>query len=411
MFEFLHSRAAPPGTRCVTPESSILSEYVFFPFYDAIVRYYPRCWVPNTLTLSGIFMTLTSTLLLLSSMPMETGFGSPGISFLPQSLTAADWERASPSSLSFLEVTPYFPWMSPTAQLILCGVLNLLYCIADNTDGRLARRDCKFSGIGEYLDHGLDCVTSLLSTCCVFLVLGYSLSNMATTVCLVAIATELSHTLNYENNIFIWGNRILSVDEAMVFFSLSMWLPLLSPSLINGRISKSHASVICVGFDTCTSMVSRLKWIEILYIFYNIAQLTTLLSLILKNRQMFFRGHTITIVLNSVVFLGLIPRHSAQIAADPRSVVPGYAFSPFSYPALWIITCACASSTIVHIPIAAKCAKLPRTNAIPLLGVLFVWITFAFYPSVGALLAVVLHVSQVLLVIHYIEKTHHPKMA
>ncbi|CCW61255.1 unnamed protein product [Phytomonas sp. EM1] len=403
MLEFIYSHTAPASTQNVAPQPSILSEYIFFPFYDTIVKYYPKCWAPNKVTLAGVSMTLTSTLLLLSSMPLETQFSPPRVGLLPASLTSDDSSFSNHTPLSISNARPYFSSLTPTSQLILCGFLNLLYCIADNTDGRLARRDQKTSVIGEYLDHGLDCVTSLLSTCCVFLVLGCSLSNMAISVCLIAIATALSHTLNYEKNIFIFGNRILSVDEAMVFFGLSMWLPLLFPSLINEQISNGLASKTCFGFDACTSVVSRLKWIEMLYILYNITQVETFFSLVRRNWQMLFRGHTISIVLNSIVFLSLVSKHSADIATDPRSAIPGYVLAPFSYPAIWIITCACTSSIIVHIPIAAKCARLSRTNLVPLIGLLFVWIIFTYCPSAGAVLSIVLHVLQVLLILRLIK--------
>uniref|UniRef100_A0A0A9WKX0 Putative CDP-alcohol phosphatidyltransferase class-I family protein 4 n=1 Tax=Lygus hesperus TaxID=30085 RepID=A0A0A9WKX0_LYGHE len=94
-------------------------------------------------------------------------------------------------------IHPYFDSIfTPASLFLFCGLCNLVYCIADNTDGRLARRDCKTSAIGEYLDHGLDCVTSLLSTCVACLVFSVSTANMAVAVVMVGIVTVLSHTLH-----------------------------------------------------------------------------------------------------------------------------------------------------------------------------------------------------------------------
>ncbi|ESS68872.1 putative ethanolamine phosphotransferase [Trypanosoma cruzi] len=209
----------------VPPQLSYLTEHVLTPFYDLVVLYYPASWTPNKVTLFGIFMTLLSSLLLLTGMPPTTLFEPPYATIRPASFLGEDskWQDFfGPTPLHPTTLRPLWSSIFPSGNWLLftCGILNSIYCIADNTDGRLARRLKKSSCIGEYLDHGLDCVTSLLSTCVALSVFGISFSNISLAVVTVAIATVFSHTLNYEKHIFIWGNRFVSVDEAMIFFVL-----------------------------------------------------------------------------------------------------------------------------------------------------------------------------------------------
>ncbi|CAJ1022204.1 putative CDP-alcohol phosphatidyltransferase [Leishmania utingensis] len=397
------SPAAPPETPTVSAEPSILAEYLLFPFYDYVVQFYPQSWMPNKVTLVGIFSTVFSSVLLLGSMPAGLQFQPGRMELLPSSLVK---DPAIPKvpPLALTEMTPILPFMSPSLMLVLCGSLNLIYCVADNTDGRLARRDKKTSAIGEYLDHGLDCVTSLLSTCCVFLLLA-SLCNMTISVCLVAFVTVLSHTLHFEANIFIWGNRIATVDEAMLFFGLSMWWPLVCPGVSTTRVPEWIIEGIFGSNSSWATYLRPLRMVELVYIFYSIAQAQTIFRMVSLRWRILCRIHVIFSVLNSLVFLMLMGVHSEYVAAAaPLTSVPGYTLGPFTYPAVWSITVACTSSTIIHIPIIARCARLPVTDPLPLAGIMLVWLIFISCPVAGAILSVVLHVGQMLLNVDFIKK-------
>lgn len=397
------SPAAPPGTPSLSADPSIMAEYLFFPFYDYVVQFYPQSWVPNKVTLVGIFSTISASVLLLSSMPAGLQFQSGRMQLLPASLVE-DAAMLQMPPLSPTQMTPILSFISPNLMLILCGSLNVLYCVADNTDGRLARRDKKTSVIGEYLDHGLDCVTSLLSTCCVFALVG-SLCNMVTSVCLIAFVTVLCHTLHFEKNIFIWGNRIATVDEAMILFGVSMWLPLICPTVSTATVPGWILESIFGPNSSWTAYLRRLRMIELLYVFCSVAQTHTIFSMARRCWSMLCRIHVIFSVLNSVLLVLLIGVHSEHIAAAaPATSVPGYTLGPFTYPALWIITTACTSSTIIHIPIVARCARLPTTDPLPLAGVMLVWFAFVSCPVAGAILAVVLHVGQLLLNVDFIQR-------
>ncbi|KAG5507618.1 hypothetical protein JKF63_06567 [Porcisia hertigi] len=404
------SPAAPPGTPSVSAEPSIMAEYLFFPFYDYVVQFYPQSWAPNKVTLVGIFFTISSSMLLLGSMPAGLRFQPGRVELLPISLVTEDAAMLQMPPLAPTQMKPILPFMSPSLLLVLCGALNLLYCVADNTDGRLARRDNKTSVIGEYLDHGLDCVTSLLSASCVFALLA-SLCNMTISVCLIALVTVLSHTLHFETNIFIWGNRIATVDEAMIFFGVCMWWPLLCPTVSTATVPEWVIKGIFGLNSSWTAYMRPLRMIELIYVFYSVAQAQTIFNVARRRWGILCRIHVIFSVLNSAVHLALMGVHNEYVAAAaPATSVPGYTLGPFTYPAVWIITLAFTSSTIIHIPIMARCARLPVANPLPLAGVMLVWLAFAPCPVAGALLAIVLHVGQLLFNIGFIRKRAHQEV-
>lgn len=403
--ESLYSAIAPPGTPSVSAEPSILAEHLYFPFYDYLLRFVPSSWMPNKVTITGIFLTLSASLLLLSSMPAGSQFQPGRVVVLPASLAVEDPSLPRVPPLDPTQMSPVFAFFTPASLLSLCGVLNLLYCVADNTDGRLARRDKKTSVIGEYLDHGLDCVTSLLSACCAFALLA-SLTNMTISVCLIAFVTVLSHTLHYEANIFIWGNRIASVDEAMIFFGVCMWIPLVFPTAGTAVVPEEYLVAVFGAGSSWVDRLRPLRYIELVYIFYSLAQAQTIVSVAARRLRMLLRLHVIFSVLNSLILLTLMGEHSKYLESLPAATtsVPGYTLGPFTYPAVWIITCACTSSTIIHIPILARCAHLPHTEPLPLAGVMLVWFLFLSCPVAGAIAAIVIHVIQLLLNVQLIQR-------
>lgn len=409
----LVSPAAPSSLPSVPAEPSFLAEKIYFPFYDYLVaHYFPKSWTPNKVTLFGVAMTLLASCLLLASMPLDAAFVPPRAEMLPSSLVVEDQESVRYSLLYPSRIQPVFPKLfTPGSLLTLCGLLNLIYCVADNTDGRLARRDRKTSVIGEYLDHGLDCVTSLLSVALVFAVMGGSLSNMSISLVLIAFVTLLSHTLNYERSVFIWGNRIASVDEAMIFFGVCMWIPQIFPH-VGDRFTAEVPWLLKAGNALHVGSIfpsyQKIKGVEIIYVFYCLTQAQTIFSILCRNWRMLFRLQTLFMIANGAILLALIPAHSAHVAAfkdahGAHAQAPGYALGCFTYPAVWIILAASTCSIIVHIAIAARCCHLQRPNYLPLGGLFVVWLMYLTCPAGAAALAVTLHVVQVLVNLSYIE--------
>ncbi|ESL10101.1 hypothetical protein TRSC58_02170 [Trypanosoma rangeli SC58] len=395
--DFLFSAPPQDGTPLVLPQLSYLTEYVLAPFYDFVTCYYPTWWAPNKVTLFGILMTLLSSFLLLTGMPPTTLFEPPYATLRPAGLLLganSKWQNEpGPTPLHPAALRPLWSsvFSSSNWMLFLCGVLNGIYCVADNTDGRLARRLKKTSNIGEYLDHGLDCVTSLLSTCVCMSVLGISFSNIALTVVTIALATVFSHTLRYEKHIFIWGNRFISVDEAMVFFCLANWVPIAFPGLSVVTVSPSLLHAVLP--ETWAQALLSLRYIEVVMIIYWASQAYVIVGIASNNWKMLFRITTLAVVFNATLLLGVIPYHTEHLMTVGSA---GYVWGPFSYVALWIITVAFTSSTIVHTLIYAHCLRLPYVDVTALAGLFFVWFVFLSWPVAGTLISVVWHVAQIL---------------
>ncbi|KAH9589103.1 CDP-alcohol phosphatidyltransferase [Trypanosoma melophagium] len=395
--EFLISVSSKDNSPDIPPQQSYLAEYILSPIYDKIASSYPSTWTPNKVTLFGIFSTLLASLLLFTGMPSSTVFDPPYGTYVPISLLKNKGVKSEGnvvfSPLHPAALKPLWSSIFPNGNMMLfvCGLLNIIYCIADNTDGRLARRLKKSSNIGEYLDHGLDCVTSLLSTCVSMSIIGISFSNITVTVLPIAIATVFSHTLHYEKNIFIWGNRFISVDEAMIFFGLANWIIILFPQIGAATVSSGFLHMFLP--DEWAQMLHPLLCIEVVMIVYWVSQLSVIMGMVLKNVMMLFRLTTITLVMNTIVLLGLIPVHMRHIAAEGTG---GYAWGPFSYVAVWCFTAACTSSTVVHILIYARCMRLPQVDLWPISGVIFVWLIFVSCPVGGMVLSVAWHLAQIL---------------
>lgn len=397
------------------PKPTYFTRYVAFPFYDFIVQYYPHCWTPNGITLFGICATTLASLLLLLSMPPTVDFspipeGASRASYLLKPLTkpAAVDERgttvAYPLSPQSMRQVPFLPtWWTPELTLVVAGVLNLLYCIADNTDGRQARRTKRSTFIGEYLDHGLDCVTSLMSAMLLATALGASVPLACVGVLAVSCATSLCHTVNHETGVMIWGNDFLSVDEAMIAFGVGLWIPVICPAIYTVQVpSCLLLGVLPVG----------LKVIDVAYVAYILAQLQVCHALYTVKQSILSRPATLFIAANALFFLSMIPHpfYRSGLLSSSSSHYSGPCLflikmieENLSYPAIWAITVASACSMICHIPIVAKCAGMDICNTAPLGAVVLVWLLFASNPVWGMISAVVLHLGQVLLNIRMVH--------
>nr|CCC94360.1 conserved hypothetical protein [Trypanosoma congolense IL3000] len=395
MTDILVSFRCKERVSAVPPQASYLFEYILCPIYERVASMYPSTWSPNKVTLTGIFATTISSLLMLTSMPVNTAFEPPHVTVVPASYYLnSSFKRKAASGPSPLHPSmlqpPFSRVFTPTSLLLLCGFLNLVYCIADNTDGCLARRLRKASNVGEYMDHGLDCVTSLMSTCVSMSVIGFSFPNIAVTVALVAMLTILSHTLNYERNIFVWGNRFVSVDEAMLFFFLVNWVSLLFPGLGTATLSPPILDMFLP--QPLAQLLYPLRYIDAALIGCWISQCFVLISISAKNWCMLFRMQTLASFLSLVFLFAIVPYHTLHMEKEGLAA---YTLGPLSYVSVWIITLACTLSSIVHIPIYARCAGQLQTELLPLAGVIFIFLTFSSFPAVAMVLAVVWHIGQI----------------
>lgn len=433
----LISRACSRDVPQIGPQASLLSEHLFFPTYDKMVMYYPESWTPNGVTIFGVSMTLLSSFLLLASMPIQSIFTFAQAKVWSLSADAQTDNRLTGTwtmKPHGTAMTPLYPmpaqhalhslWITPSALLILCGVLNMVYCCADNTDGRLARRLRKTSFLGEYLDHGLDCVTSLMSTFLALSVVGVSMPHVCVASLVVAVTTVLSHTLNYEHHIFIWGSRLCSVDEAMVLFGIAMWVPVIIPSIGTSSIADLLLGGP-VSWPWCDRMLNTLTVPDAAYVILCVANVHTMALIVRHDVYMCLRMQVLGMLVNMVVLVVGLTIHSNHILrtlagrnrnkaaalmanemalGEASSYVAEYMYGPFSYAALWVILFACTSSVIVHIPVAAKCARLSRVSLYPMIGLAMIWVTFIYWPTMAVVAAVGLHVVQIM---YNLQLIHH----
>eukprot|EP00744_Colponema_vietnamica_P013551 GILI01018982.1.p1 GENE.GILI01018982.1~~GILI01018982.1.p1 ORF type:complete len:660 (+),score=105.81 GILI01018982.1:60-2039(+) len=315
--------------------------------------------------------------------------------------------------------------------LIIAGFLNLIYCVADNTDGRHARRTKQSSFVGEYLDHGLDCVTSLLSTYLLGSALGLEASQAAIALFAISFATVLSHVVNQEKGFLIWGNRAFTVDEAMLAFGFGMIAIGICPQWIPTMVPVDAMVALGVPEQFLPAALRHVRVGEFLWYGFLVAQFSVVITLLKIDRTVVLRPSSLALVGNIVAIWYFTTTHgqpttlrtdflrnaigaeygqSSTLVAQSLALFPQFVMSGlqlvdtalnivFSFEAQWVILTACTSSVIIHAPIAAKCYKItegtdnrPILYTVPLALVTF----FTVSSGLGSAIAVVGHVIQIL---------------
>ena len=157
---------------------SILFRNVLSPTYNRLTPFVPAWWTPNQMTVTGIVMTTAASCILLKSFYNDVALTQ--------------------------------------TECLLVAFLNFTYMCLDNLDGKHARATKQSSPIGEYLDHGGDCYTSLLSTWCMF-----RLANVPErdyTMLILAFSTALVHFFHLVTGESTLGGDFFSADEGMITF-------------------------------------------------------------------------------------------------------------------------------------------------------------------------------------------------
>ena len=481
----------------VPPQPSFLFEHVLNPFYTYIVEYYPLWWTPNGLTVFGIGCTFLASMLGLSATHHTStneitgrpssnwftpGYYSPSVvlgwtesddhhinaGILPVSSATAyhnhhistqqEAERyrqqTQPATVSQV-FSPYINFNSETVTpfgvLILMGILHWIYCIADNTDGKQARRLKKTSAIGEYLDHGLDCVTALLSSFNVVTLAGASLMNGGISLIMLLWVQVLSHLYHYETDELVWGTRFFSVDEGMIMFgAVPFTMAFLSDAIMPATLTLSLPSDLLSFVFTSPASIT-LRVIDVAWLFYAAGYIHMAVSLgmkifteLPKERLHQAKGLLIGALGLSLSMCGIAgllhkggttPAIAAQHIAVHniiRDAVGAESHTPLSaatsctgcpmtwpvlplvavvwkvftsYPALWAMTVAFTGSTLCHSAIIAKCRHLPRLQAEHSLKWVSISILmFALSPLAGTFTAFVAHLAQITSTIHCLEE-------
>ncbi|KAL4236890.1 Phosphotransferase [Mactra antiquata] len=125
-------------------DTSPLSNYVMHPFWNNVVKLFPRWVAPNVLTLSGsLFLVL---------------------SFVSMIYYDLDFYA---SSRDHPEHPPIPNWV-----WLMCAINNFLSHTLDGIDGKQARRTGTSSPLGELFDHGLDSWASFFIPVAMYSIFG-----------------------------------------------------------------------------------------------------------------------------------------------------------------------------------------------------------------------------------------------
>jgi phosphatidylglycerophosphate synthase len=371
------------------PELSFLAEHAIYPFYDFLAQFLPLWVKPNHITLFGIACTVLSSILCFSCFAAETSRFERPFSLNPFPDAPAQVNFDGPHGVLAAVIRSIFGEAAASAGsvnflLVAAGVLNLIYTIADNMDGRQARQTKQTSFIGEYLDHGLDCVTALMTTYLLALWLGTTHIGALWSAVAVATVTCASHLLHFTDNIFIWGNRFVSIDEAMVIFGAAPILrgltgrPILDFTISVGSYTLEGHDIVLVGFLS--------------------TQVTSLISILSKSVRNLWSPIFISILLCNSAFLFFAATHEQETGRNWADAIA------FPYPVLWAIAYAFCGSIICHIPLASQCARDSTADYWPLSIVFFAALSFAAAPVAGMIVAVSGHVLQILVNVTYIQQ-------
>ncbi|XP_037959607.1 ethanolaminephosphotransferase 1 [Teleopsis dalmanni] len=171
-------------------DTSPLSVYIMHPFWNWIVKFFPKWCAPNVMTFLGFLCTALNFFL----------------------LSYYDWNFYASSGLQDTTPIPSWVWLATAINIFLAYTL-------DGIDGKQARRIGLSGPLGELFDHGLDSYTAVLIPTCLYSIFGrsphYSVAPMRMYyVCwMVFFNFYVSHWEKYNTGVLYlpWG------------YDLSMW--------------------------------------------------------------------------------------------------------------------------------------------------------------------------------------------
>ncbi|KAJ8669853.1 hypothetical protein QAD02_001112 [Eretmocerus hayati] len=187
-------------------DNSPISIYVMHPFWNRVVRLFPKWVAPNVLTFAGFLFTVLNFVLFAwydyyyyaSSIVMPPG--------IPNYPPVPNWVFAMAAFNIFMAHT------------------------LDGIDGKQARRTQTSGPLGELFDHGLDSWTAMYITTCMFSVFGrtdFSVSPLRMYFILwnVFVTFYLSHWEKYNTGVLFlpWGYDASMIATAGVFLLTSIY--------------------------------------------------------------------------------------------------------------------------------------------------------------------------------------------
>lgn len=124
-------------------DTSPLSIYVMHPFWNWIVKFFPRWFAPNLMTFLGFLCTFANLVF----------------------LSYYDWNFFASSGNPGYTPIPQWVWLFTAINIFLAYTL-------DGIDGKQARRIGLAGPLGELFDHGLDSYTAVLIPTCLYSIFG-----------------------------------------------------------------------------------------------------------------------------------------------------------------------------------------------------------------------------------------------
>ncbi|KAL7739085.1 hypothetical protein ACLKA6_011416 [Drosophila palustris] len=183
-------------------DTSPLSQYVMHPFWNWLVKFFPRWFAPNLMTFLGFLFSVMNLLL----------------------LSYYDWNFEASSGEDDTTPIPRWVW-------IACAINIFVAYTLDGIDGKQARRIGLSGPLGELFDHGLDSYTAMLIPTCLYSIFGrskvYSVRPMRMYyVCMtVYFNFFVSHWEKYNTGILYlpWGYD-LSMWGSTAMYLVTWWM-------------------------------------------------------------------------------------------------------------------------------------------------------------------------------------------
>ncbi|XP_034471624.1 ethanolaminephosphotransferase 1 [Drosophila innubila] len=183
-------------------DTSPLSQYVMHPFWNWLVKFFPRWFAPNLMTFLGFLFSVMNLLL----------------------LSYYDWNFEASSGEDSTTPIPRWVWIS-------CAINIFVAYTLDGIDGKQARRIGLSGPLGELFDHGLDSYTAMLIPTCLYSIFGrskvYSVRPMRMYyVCMtVYFNFFVSHWEKYNTGILYlpWGYD-LSMWGSTAMYLVTWWM-------------------------------------------------------------------------------------------------------------------------------------------------------------------------------------------